>query len=129
MEPFANNLIRILYADDDSDDQEFFQDGISEAKLNCSLIIFDDGYALLKFLDKNSYKCVDIIFLDINMPLISGKQCLKEIRQNPKFDHIPVIILSTSTLEVNELLEAGANLFISKAIFFNTSVKFFSELF
>jgi CheY-like chemotaxis protein len=116
MEPFTNNLIRILYAEDDSDDQEFFQDCISEAKLNCSLMIFNDGYALLKFLDKNRYKCADIIFVDINMPLISGKQCVREIRQNPKLDHIPIIILSTSTLEVNELLEAGANLFISKTI-------------
>jgi CheY-like chemotaxis protein len=36
------------------------------------------------------------IFLDLNLPVINGIKCLKEIRQTPKLKNIPVVIFSTS---------------------------------
>lgn len=39
----------------------------------------------------------DVVFLDINMPGLTGLECLKGIRSDKEFDKIPVIIYSTSS--------------------------------
>lgn len=63
----------------------------------------------------------DVIFLDLNMPYKSGKECLNEIRQNAKLKHIPIVIFSTSNSEIDieETFKKGANLYFKKPIDFN----------
>lgn len=50
------------------------------------------------------------------MPRISGKQCLQLIRANPRYDHVPVVMLSTSTsdTDVKECMALGATAFLVK---------------
>lgn len=60
----------------------------------------------------------DVVFLDINMPLMNGTTCLAEIKSNKKMAHLPVIMFTTSTnpTEVAECKKHGANDYINKPV-------------
>ncbi len=59
---------------------------------------------------------VDLILLDINMPRMNGLQFLAHVKQNPLFQHIPVVIISTEGTEEDTIrgLKAGAAAYIKK---------------
>jgi CheY-like chemotaxis protein len=126
-----NKLIKILYADDDADDREFFQDALDEAKTNAELTTVEDGEKLMNHLAQCNGQHPDIIFLDINMPRKDGKRCLKEIRGNNKLKQIPVIMFSTSAYveDIEETFANGANLYVSKPVFFADEVKILKKIF
>src|SRR5690606_21028292 len=58
----------------------------------------------------------DLVFLDLNMPLKNGMDCLRDIRLNNRFVHLPVVILSTSAQEetVARAYQTGADLYVKK---------------
>jgi CheY-like chemotaxis protein len=115
-------IIKILYADDDSDDSEMFSDALKQLNLQTELRIAQNGAEALSIL---SGWLPDIIFLDINMPVKCGRQCLKEIRSDKKFKDIPVVIYSTSQGEpdITATLQNGAGLYVFKSYTFNEQVK------
>ena len=132
MEKTSNgNPIKILYADDDVDDKQFFQDELTEAKPGAVLTTFEDGEKLMKYLATVDGKHPDIIFLDINMPCKDGKTCLKEMREMEELKKVPVIMFSTSShpTDIEETFKNGANLYISKPTFFNDQVKILKKIF
>lgn len=124
--------IEILLAEDDSDDRNFFKEALSEAAIPSELKTFENGEKLTDYLSlvKNPPP-PDIIFLDINMPVKNGKDCLKEIRGNKEFKDIPVVMFSTSSYhrDIEETYSEGANLYILKSEFFDNEVKLLNELF
>lgn len=107
----------LLLADDDEDDCIFFKEALDELLIPFSLDTVNDGVELMKFIsDKSSDSLPDIIFLDLNMPLKNGAECLTEIKQNKKLQHLSVIIFSTS-LDMNivdTMYEKGAIYYIRK---------------
>ena len=119
----------VLYADDDSDDRYLFLEGIKESGVNCKALLFENGFRLLEYLKDISIPKPDIIFLDVNMPLMNGRVCLSQIKQHPVLRDTPVIMLSTSVYEAQSLLEQGASYFFSKSNFFKEPAVFFSNLF
>lgn len=58
----------------------------------------------------------DLILLDLNLPLHSGKEVLLRLRQSEKFASIPVIIVSSSDSDAEkcDLISAGANHYFHK---------------
>lgn len=89
-----NNPIKhVLMADDDSDHALLFERILKSEYPQLKLSFVKDGQALLKFLSMNA---VDILFLDLNMPCRNGFECLQEIKGNPVFDDLPIIIYSNS---------------------------------
>ena len=108
--------LRILLVEDDIDDCMFFKDALLETGINTTLQITTRCTDILKLLGNVPEKLPDLIFLDLNMPLVSGHECLKEIRNLPYLNPIPVIIYSTSAIkqEVESTFEAGANLYLQK---------------
>lgn len=88
--------INILLADDDPDDCLLFTEALEELKLNTTLSCVYDGEKLINRLNEKAGKLFQILFLDLNMPLKNGFECLKEIKQNHLFDNLPVIIFTTS---------------------------------
>ena len=131
MENFRNKSIQLILADDDPDDRELFTETIKDIAPSASLHAFEDGRGLLAYLDKCDNPGPDIIFLDINMPYICGKECLKKIRTHSKFRDTPVIIFSTSTDEndIYETYKYGANLFITKPGSYMEQVDVFHRFF
>lgn len=107
--------IKVLLAEDDEDDQFFFSDALAGLPFPTELTIVSNGHDAVEKL-KHADKKPDIIFLDLNMPKMDGKECLKLIRTNQLYTTIPCIILSTSSAhtEIEETYCAGANLYMLK---------------
>lgn len=115
--------LHILLADDDEDDTFLFKEALEQVPLTTKLIIAENGVELMHSLNK--FQTVpDLIFLDMNMPVKNGLECLYEIRNSDQYKGIPVIILSTSI--ASYLLESayhgGANLYIQKPTSFSELV-------
>ncbi|MBA3901379.1 MAG: response regulator [Bacteroidetes bacterium] len=111
---------RILLIDDDLDDQFFFKEVIESINptLNCETA--SNGKIALDEL-KVSASLPDIIFLDLNMPIMNGFDFLVEIKKEDKLNKIPVGIISTSNIMSEKELakELGARFFITKPNDFN----------
>ncbi len=75
--------------------------------------IAEDGYEAIEKL-KTLPVLPDLIFMDINMPRMNGLECLAEIRRDANFSQIPVIMLSTSTEEIEVTRSLGAKAYIQK---------------
>jgi CheY-like chemotaxis protein len=105
----------ILYADDDFDDRMLVQEAFSEIEKAISCITVCDGLQLLQLLDK-AQKLPDVVFLDINMPVMDGKACLMALKRDQRFRNIPVVIYSTTSnqTEIKDYLQLGAMSFIQK---------------
>ena len=106
----------IMIVDDDADDVEVFCDAIKEIDHGITCISASNGEEALNTLNKENARLPDFIFLDLNMPRLSGKQCLKRLKINAKLRDIPVIIYSTSKLQedMDETKQLGAAFFLSK---------------
>ncbi|HEY6062576.1 MAG TPA: response regulator [Chitinophagaceae bacterium] len=111
-----SNPLSILLADDDMDDCNFFKEAVEELLLPTQLSILHDGEQLMQYLNTETSKLPDVLFLDLNMPRKNGFECLSEIKINPKLKQLPVIIFSTSFEQevVNLLYKNGAQYFIRK---------------
>jgi CheY-like chemotaxis protein len=95
----------IFFADDDLDDQHFFRKAITRIDESIELITANNGEEAICKLLQNSQRPPDFIFLDMNMPRMTGLECLCEIKKHEYFRHIPVIMYSTSFQE-KDILES-----------------------
>src|SRR5215212_10113661 len=93
LSPVSRELA-ILYVDDDADDREFFAEALEKLDMPYTLHTIGSCMQLIELLDAG--EPVDIIFLDVNMPVKDGKQCLREIKNHEKYKSIPVIIFTVS---------------------------------
>ena len=103
----------ILLVEDDKDDQYFFIEALSKIENATIYDVASNGKEALDKL-KNSVILPDLIFMDINMPLMNGIECLSEIIKTSKIRDIPVVILSTDTGKAEIVRELGAKAFIKK---------------
>ena len=76
---------------------------------------FHNGLLALEFLDTNEI-LPDIILLDVNLPVMNGREFLKNIKQNDKTKNIPTVVLTNSFFQEDEqeFLDLGADLFLVK---------------
>ncbi|KGK32121.1 response regulator [Cellulophaga sp. HaHa_2_95] len=112
----AFQTLNIALADDDEDDRLLFKDAIEEIKIKTKLSLFTNGKELMDYLVLPNIILPEVIFLDLNMPIKNGMQCLKEIRENPKLSDLSVAIYSTSSSErdIEDTFINGANVYINK---------------
>jgi CheY-like chemotaxis protein len=79
--------IRILLADDE-EDRLFFKEAVADSGITAVYLAVENGLQLIEFLsDVQASPAPDVIFLDINMPRMDGKACLREIRQQAQQCH------------------------------------------
>ena len=101
---------QLLIIDDDVEDQEIFMEALSEVnpEIACDSVI--SGEEALAHLKSKEKRLPELIFLDMNMPKLNGKQVLREIKKNPEFARIPVIMYSTSFAprDIEEIRGLGA---------------------
>ncbi len=104
-----------MLVDDDAEDRTIFCYSLEEADKNSTCLTARNG---VEALDKLSTPEVipDYIFLDLNMPLMGGKECLAEMNKLQHLQHVPVIIYSTSDhqRDIEETKQLGAAHFLTK---------------
>ena len=91
----TTNPLRVLLADDDDDDCFFFSQILASLPVATTLTVVSDGEQLMDLLRQEDTTPPDMLFLDLNMPRLSGYDCLAELKGDPQLAQLPVIILST----------------------------------
>jgi CheY-like chemotaxis protein len=106
-----------MLIDDDVDDHYIFRMALEEVRTPIILISEYDGVVALQRLRGDSMEVPDVIFLDLNMPRMSGRECLIELKKIRHLEKVAVVIYSTSS-EIRDLLDAqalGATAYVIKS--------------
>jgi two-component system response regulator len=118
-------------ADDDADDRQLTKEAFDEARLGNDLRFVEDGVELLdylnqrgKFADPAQSPRPSLILLDLNMPRKDGREALRELKADPRFRAIRVVILTTSKAEedIARTYELSATSYITKPVTFEALV-------
>jgi CheY-like chemotaxis protein len=89
----------ILYAEDDHDDFESVREALEQLSRRFTLIQAKDGTEVVAHFEKNGENLPNLVVLDLNMPVMNGKEVLIWLKQNEAYSHIPVMIFTTSSRE------------------------------
>ena len=109
----SNGKYKVYLIDDDEDEFLLFQQAIAELHINVEVNYINNCAEMLELLDNGDIP--DLLFLDLNMPVISGRECVKKIREKLK-DRLSIVIYSTSKYQpdVDGTHQDGANLYVIK---------------
>ena len=110
------HTLSVFLADDDADDRFLFEEALMEIRKDIKITAVNNGEQLMLELDRKDSVTPHLIFLDLNMPLKNGIECLDEIRSNTNLKDIPVVVFSTSSQNetINQVYFKGANYYICK---------------
>jgi CheY-like chemotaxis protein len=134
---YKNKTFTILMANDDEDTRFLVQEALREVPIAIRSEFVENGEQVLDYLycrgryaGAGNWPRPDLILLDLNMPRLDGREALTLIRSDPEFQHIPVVILTTSQSRGDILLcyRLGANSFISKPVTFEGLVEVMKTL-
>ena len=121
--------LKILLVEDNKGDVELITEFFIDARVVINLHVAEDGEEAIRFLcNKDKFLgslLPDIIILDWNLPKKDGSEVLREIKENNNLKNIPVIILTTSSVEKDILraYDLHANAYIVKPIDFDEFMK------
>jgi CheY-like chemotaxis protein len=113
----------ILIAEDDPDDRLIIQEAFSEIQVKNPLFFVENGEELLDYLKRRNRftgiseeRLPGLIVTDLNMPRKDGREALAEIKSDEELRKIPVVVLTTSTMEddISLSYQSGVNSFITK---------------
>lgn len=114
---YETQIKNVLLAEDDEEDALLFNTVLSELNQNIHVTVAEDGILLMTFL-KQATTLPEMIFLDLNMPLKNGFECLREIKGNERWNSIKIVILSTSSQpqQIENAYKGGADLYLAKPV-------------
>jgi two-component system, chemotaxis family, response regulator Rcp1 len=118
----SSKPIEILLIEDNPGDIRLTQEILRDGRISNNLSVVRDGVQAIEFLCREGHFLSaprpDLILLDLNLPRKDGREVLAEIKLNPQWLRIPVIVLTTSQAE-EDILKAytfHANCYITKPI-------------
>ncbi len=117
--------INILLVEDNEGDILLTKEAFEEADVPVTLNVVRNGELAIQFLQKrekfNEVPTPDLILLDINLPKVNGLEVLKYVKDNDRYRHIPVVMLTTSSSEkdIIESYKNHVNCYITKPIDIN----------
>jgi CheY-like chemotaxis protein len=87
----------ILYVDDDPDDREFLYNAIKNINPDIEVILAENGLAALEYLKeiKTKNELPGLIVLDLNMPMLDGRETLKKIKEDAVLSSMKVVVFTT----------------------------------
>jgi CheY-like chemotaxis protein len=108
------NSLNILIVDDDKDDALMLLQAIQEILPSSNAYFESDGIAAWRFLKLN--RAPDLVFLDLNMPLLYGLDCLKDIYNQDMVPNTPIVIYSASMnmKDIDACYNYGATFYMVK---------------
>jgi CheY-like chemotaxis protein len=109
----------VFYADDDLDDLELVRDAFAQYSTNVEVLTATDGGKALSYL--SNLKKYDVlpclIILDVNMPVINGKETLLRLREIEHYQNVPIVLFTTSSQPIDKNFARKYNAgFITKPI-------------
>jgi two-component system, chemotaxis family, response regulator Rcp1 len=114
--------VEILLVEDNPGDVRLTREALREGKLHNNLRVVDDGVKALAYLRREGEYAdaprPDLILLDLNLPRMSGREVLEEIKADPKLASIPVVVLTSSQAEqdIVRAYELRANCYVTKPV-------------
>jgi len=113
----------ILLVDDDPEEFELFCEALKTMGSDIKCLHAHDGAEALRMLTERR-PLPNYIFLDINMPVMNGWECLTQIKSDPRLASIPVLVYSTTSnaREIESYRQLGAAEFIAKPASFTQLV-------
>ena len=114
--------IEILLVEDNHIDVKFTREALKEGKVCNNLHVARDGEEALDFLYRNGKYAEavrpDIIFLDLNLPRIDGREVLQRIKADANLRSIPVVVLTTSKADedIVRSYDLNVNCYITKPV-------------
>lgn len=131
MSTLNNTRFSILHGEDDPNDILFFQRALESMDYQGQYNTLSIGQDIVDWVLKQgnyayaSHRLPSVIFLDIGLPGLNGKQILQCLRADDSTKHIPIVIMSGSVSErdFHECISLGCNGYIQK----NESLSFFTE--
>jgi putative two-component system response regulator len=106
--------LKVLIVDDDFINRKLLQTLLKKNNNVLDIQEAENGSDALDKLKKDS--TINLILLDIMMPIVDGIEFLKIFRADMANSHIPVIVLSTDDTRKTEVFDNGANDFIRKPV-------------
>ncbi len=113
--------------EDDLDDREFFKSALKTVDESIKLVTVDNGVQALEKLNADALFMPDYIFLDMNMPYMSGKECLAKLREITRLKNVPVVLYS-SIRDFEELANLHATSYVTKPNSVSELVKILSGI-
>ncbi len=112
----SKNQIHLLLAEDDADDRQIFEEVLTQLPIAVRFTSVHNGEQLIGWLKQQKDHLPHLLFLDLNMPLKDGYECLLEIKKDPQLQSLPVFIFSTTAdpNHVENLYKNGAQYYIQK---------------
>ena len=134
--PFSRTAV-LLVADDSAADRNMVRRALKKGRINCHIQEVENGEQAIAYLrgegeyhDRKTHPFPHLLLLDINMPIVDGKDVLKVIRDDESINPLPVAMLTTSKNEQDkfETYELGATAYIIKPIKAGTFVRTIQKL-
>lgn len=115
------NIKTIYLVDDDEDDRMLIREALESANEHVKIIEINDGKDLLEMIgSKDADQYPSLIMLDMNMPRMTGMESLYFLKLNPAYQHIPIVMISTSSNQklIQQAYDLGINAYIAKPVSF-----------
>jgi CheY-like chemotaxis protein len=112
--------IEILLVEDNPADVRLIIEGLKSTQVEHHLHTTLDGVQAVNFIRRQSpYELAprpDLVLLDLNLPRMSGHEVLANIKMDPRYRRIPVIVLTSSkdSRDVEKVYDLNANSYIQK---------------
>lgn len=129
--------LTVLLIEDNPRDIRLTQRAFKQTEMTHDLRVVRDGDEALAYLhregaygDPRSAPRPDVILLDLNLPRMGGHELLRRVKQDPRFKHVPIIVLTTSGRpdDVLQAYDAGANAYLLKPVEFTRFTEVLEQL-
>lgn len=133
----ANNLVDVLFVEDNPRDVELTLEGFKKAGLTNKVLVVRDGAAALDFIfckGEHVGRPMDsnppVVLLDLNLPKVNGLEVLRRIKEDERTRHLQVIVLTISRNDddIRQAMDLGAAAYIVKPVNFENFSKVASKL-
>ncbi len=137
MTQIPNDAVELLLVEDNPADVELTIHALTSNNITNSVRVIKDGAEALDYIfcagpyaDRNISDVPNVILLDLKLPLVDGLEVLRQIKQSPETQSIPVVVLTSSREErdVVESYKLGVNSYIVKPVDFEQFAKAIADL-
>ena len=125
---------QVLLIEDNEDDVELTLEALNDSRVRLDVHVARNGVEAMEFLKRKGEYAdkprPDLVLLDLNLPLMDGREVLRGIRDDPDLTDLPVVVLTTSQAEedILKVYKLHANCYITKPVDFNKFTELIKQI-